>query len=249
LSYPNRSKGSNYGNQRRSKSSFGGGGKRSGFSARDKRLAKIAFESRSEQSQRADLAKEAPLAPNLEVWLSAPQCFDAPQVDQKLNLNEKNRKLQSLVIAKAASRRKVNVELKEPNQKKATKRYRIVKNDAKELEKVEKEAAKDLEAEIKTGSKTEEIKTDEYGRPIKPSMPTAQEIKDLAVQMFMEDQARVPDQALGETTPELTELREGGYLRKAQRELMQTVNNPAVSDYIESLKSDLEMNGYTIVPL
>jgi hypothetical protein len=80
-------------------------------------------------------------------------------------------------------------------------------------------------------------------------MPTAQEIKDLAVQMFMEDQARVPDQALGETTPELTELREGGYLRKAQRELMQTVNNPAVSDYIESLKSDLEMNGYTIVPL
>jgi hypothetical protein len=248
LSYPNRNKGSNYGNQRRSKSSFGSGSKRSGFSARDKQLARASFSSRSAASQTADLARSAPLAPNLEIWLSAPQNWDAPGVDQKLELNPKNRKLQSLIMAKTASKRKLNLELKEPNQKNPSKRYRIVKNDAKELEKVEKEASQSLEDEIKN-SKIEEPKTDDYGRPTKPSMPSSQEIMELAVELYKKDQSLNP--GINETAeePELTELREGGFLREAQRQLMQTVNNPAVEEYIQNLKNDLEEYHYTIVSL
>ena len=153
------------------------------------------------------------------------------------------------MIAKAASRRKINLEIKALNEKKPTKRYRIVKNEAKELEKVENEAAKNLEAEIKQSPKIEEAKTDEYGRVLKPSMPTAQEIRELAVELYKKDQSVNPGIYETAPEPELTELREGGFLRQAQKQLMTSINNPAVSEYIESLKVDLESNGYTIVPL
>lgn len=93
--------------------------------------------------------------------------------------------------------------------------------------------------------------TEDLNNPILDgrTMPTHQEIIAEATKMFMQDQAHVPDLALGETLPEESELREGGYVKKAQLSLMTSTPNLEVDQYIANLKVDLEEHGYTIVPL
>jgi hypothetical protein len=233
LSYRANSKGS-YGSQKRS--GWRGNSKKKkqdqGFSQRDVRLAQSAFAGRSAISQKLDLVKEAPVPPSLEVWLRSPGNWDIPNVDLKLSNKPEDRQRQSSEIAQVAAKKKLELEVRAPNNKKAVKKFKILKKE---------EVEKDLE-------KTEEIKTDEYGRPLKPQMPTKEEIKELATELYKKDQSL--NRGINETAPEpeITELREGGFLREAQRQLMQTVNNPAVYEYIENLKADLEQQGYTIVP-
>lgn len=222
-----------------------------GFSRRDLSLAKAAFQGRSEASQRADLSKSSPIAPSLAVWLRSPGNFDIPKVDLKLSKKPEDRKRQAEEISQAAAKKKLELEVRAPNSKKPTKKFKVLKQE--EAEKLKKEQAekeaKELEKHPEKALEPKEAPTDDYGRPLKPSTPTADEIHELAVELYKKDQSLDPLTSETAPEPEMTELREGGYLRRAQHELMQTTNNPEVYQYIENLKSDLEEHGYTIVPL
>jgi len=255
LSYNGKS-GSGYGNQQRR--GWRGSGKKKkqelppGFSQRDMRLAKAAFQGRSAISQGTDLAKSAPLAPSLEVWLRSPGNWDIPNVDLKLSTNAEDRQRQNAEIAQVvASKKKLEIEVRSPGNKKAVRKFKVLSREEAEKQKreqLEKEA-KELEKHPEKALEPKDVSTDDYGRPLKPQMPTAGEIRELAVELYKKNQSLDPLTKETAPEPEMRELREGGYLLQAQRELMQTVNNPSVYEYIENLRSDLEEHGYTIVSL
>jgi hypothetical protein len=169
-----------------------------------------------------------------------------------LSTKAEDRERQNSEIAKAVgSKKKLELEVRAPGSKKAVRKFKVLKQE--EAEKLKKEQlekeAKELAKHPEKALIPKEVSTDDYGRPLKPQMPTAGEIRELAVELYKKGQSLDPLTKETAPEPEMTELREGGYLREAQRQLMQTVNNPSVYEYIENLKSDLEQSGYTIVPL
>ena len=231
------------------------------------------FEKRSKQSQVQDLIRMAPIAPNLEAYLKYSNKFDFPNVDTpdpKLIFSHKTRREQAADIAKLATRAPVEVWIKDTSQhdienvdtpkskrketvkEKIIRKFRVEKKDkaekdAKKAKEEPKEKQLDKPAE-KTELKAEEKDatsplTEEH------KMPSKAEILEKAQQLYMADNGRFQD-LVG--TPEESELREEGYLKRAQFELLTSTDTKAsrqVMDYVGTLKNELEQIGFTIVPI
>jgi hypothetical protein len=207
----------------------------------DKKVAEVVFQSRPLRSQSQDLIRLAPITRDLEAWLRTPNKLDFPNVDTpdaQLIFSHKSRRSQAQDLARAA-RRKVSLEIwirdtahsdlegvdtkrKEP---KTVKRFKICRKDqAKEAEKKQVE-------------------------PKGRKLPTKPEIIQKAKEKFLEEQARM---GLPTITPEEQELKEGGYFEGARAELMRGEESKVsgeVLKYIDDLRSELEPQGYTIVPI
>ena len=251
MSYRGRLKGT-YGNPSR-RSSFGSGSRRNkppGFSSRDIHLAQAAFAGRSPKSRAQDLSRQAPLVDSLEVWLKSPASLDIPGIDSKLSMNPKEQKKQAATLAEIAKKKKnVEIEVRDPKEKKSVKRFKVVTKD--EAEKLKKE--QEQKVKIETPEKTElKPKENDANSPLVEGhkMPSKAEILERAKQLYMHDNARFPE--LGENLPEESELREEGYLKRAQTELLtkeDTKTTHQVLDYVGTLKNELEQIGFTIVPI
>jgi hypothetical protein len=203
-------------------------------------VAREVFEARSQRSKTQDLLKMADIAPSVTAWLKCPNRLDLPGLDTAdadLVFSHRSKRSQAQDLARAA-RRKVPLEIwirdtahsdlegvdtkrKEP---KTVKRFKICRKDqAKETEK----------------------KIDPKGR----KLPTKPEIIERAKEKFLEEQARM---GLPTITPEEQELKEGGYFEGARAELMRGEESKVsgeVLKYIDDLRSELEPQGYTIVPI
>ena len=242
MSYPGRS-GHGYGNQRHGSGRRGG----RGFSKRDTMLAKSAFSGRSEQSQRADLARQAPIAPSLEVWLHSPASWDIPGVDAKLSTNPLHLQKQALEMSQAANKRKLELEVRQPNSKKPLRKFKIIKKEEAEKLKEQEEKAKAEGKELAKAEVTPIIENSSH------KLPSEQEILEKAQQMYMHDNGRMDYQeSVGTNLPERNELAEEGYLQKAKLALMTSQNTVAsrqTFDYVEGIKNELEKIGFTVVPV
>ena len=194
-----------------------------------------------------DLNKQAPTTPNLEVWLRCPTTFDLPGIDSKLSTDPAQRKRQVNNLAQIATRRKLEIEVRDPKSKKALRKFRVLKKD---------EAKKELEKkqETKTPEKMElKPKENDVNSPLVEGhkMPSKAEILQKAQQLYMVDNGRFQD-LVGTNLPEESELREEGYLKRAQLELLTSTDTQAsrqVMDYVGGLKNDLEQIGFTIIPI
>lgn len=234
MSYRGRSKG-NYGSQPSRR-----------FSRRDVRLARAAFQSRSPISQGLDLAKQAPVTSDLEIWLRSPATLDFPRVDVKLSANPVERRKQAEDLVQVAAGKKLEVEVREPKRKKPIKRFRILKKEDAEKLKKEPEQSKTETPEVKEStSKTEENREETPKR----RMPSKAEILQRAKEMFMEQQART---GLPAIAPEESELKETGLFDLARADLMRgedTKADPQILQYISNLAAELEGMGFSIVPI
>jgi AAA15 family ATPase/GTPase len=198
----------------------------------------------------ADLAKQAQIAPNLEVWLRSPASSDFPGVDVKLSTNPVERKKQAEDLAKIATEKKLEVEVREPKNEKPIRRFRILKKE--EAEKLKEQKQKSKAETIEKPQKELKQKEDDNSPLIEGhKMPSKAEILEKAQQLYMADNGRFQD-LVGTNLPEESELREEGYLKRAQIELMTSTDTKAtrqVMDYVGTLKNDLEQIGFTIVPI
>jgi hypothetical protein len=255
MSYRGRREG-NYGNQRRGHSF--GFGRRKGKEAADTKRAKRNFEARSQRSQTLDLLKVADLAPNIGMYLKHPDRFDWSNVDTadaRLIFSRKSVREKAADLSKMASRVPLEVWVRDtsqhdlqnidtPNAKtkgiqtKILRKFRIVKKDKKT------EKPKD---EVTTKPKEEEHSPLVEGQ----HMPSEAEILAKAKELWLHDNARFEDLG-GTQIPERNELREEGYLKKAQLALMtseDTQNERKVLDYVGGLKDELEKIGFTVIPI
>lgn len=119
------------------------------------------------------------------------------------------------------------------------------KKPVKEKKPIEKPKPKKeiKQAEKKPKKETERVRTIRLSDESK-TMPSRDEIEAEAYRMYMMDNPQFA------ATPERHELKEEGYLRAAQRNLMATGKEKDMTDdYINYLKRDLEERGYTIVPM
>ena len=259
MSYNGR-QGSGYGNQQRhgSHGSFGSKKKKKqepppGFSQRDMRLAEAAFSGRSSRSQDTDLAKEAPKAENLEMWLHSPASLDIPGIDSPLSMNPKERQQQVKAIAETASKRVVEIQVKSSTkQGQKIKRFRVVpKAKAKaETEKALKEIEKKTETEIKELAKVDAPKAKE----IASHLPSQEEIYAEAVKMWQLENNKGVHEGFMENVanPTRGELQEEGLLNQAKLRLMtsqDTVASRQTMDYVENIRNELQKIGFDVVPI
>jgi hypothetical protein len=124
--------------------------------------------------------------------------------------------------------RKFKVEKKDKAVKEA-------KDAKKEPEKVELTAKEGVNSPLVEGHK----------------MPTEKEILERAQQLYMKANGKFQD-LLGTNLPEKSELKEEGFLKAAQLELMtkgDIKNERAILDYVGGLKNELEQIGFTVVPI
>lgn len=273
MSYPNRSKGSNYGNQRQRRSpgyGFGKGSKKNGFNAnRDEtKQARENFESRSKQSQIQDLVKMAPLAPNIEAYLKTPEKFDwanVDGVDPKLVFSHKTAKEQAMDLARVAEKaQSVEVWLKNTAQSdlegvdtpksKAeisakTRKFKVVRKEkAKEETEKELKKAEEKVAELAKSELSQEPTEN------KRKLPTVDEIYAEAVQMWQKENhlPKHGDMMENIANPTRAELKEEGYLNAAKLRLMTSEDTEAsrkTFDYVDNVRQELERIGFTVVPM
>ena len=186
-----------------------------------------------------DISKQAPIAPNLEVWLRSPATLDFPGVDVKLSANPVERRKQAEDLVQIATKKALEIEMRKPNDKKPLRRFRVVK----------KEEAEKLELNKKPPQETEMVEQKLSSEPKGRKLPTKEEILQRAKEMFMEQQARL---GLPAITPEETELKEAGLFDQARADLMRgedTKTDPQILQYIDNLKAELEPMGFSIVQL
>ena len=246
------------------------------FRKTDTQKARSNFEHRTIRSQTQDLIRIADIAPNIEAYLKAPNRFDWSNVDgpdPKLIFSHKSKREQSADLAKLATKAPIEVWIKDTSQHdiqgvdtplkaknketlkgKIIKKFKVVKKD--QVEQDAKEAKKEAEkkaAEKPKEAEKAELKTkEEANSPLieGQNMPTHDEIIAKAKELYMHDNARFPE--LGTNLPEESELREEGYIKRAQTELLTKEDTKAtrvVMDYIGNLKNELEQIGFTIVPI
>jgi hypothetical protein len=254
LSYRGRSKG-NYDNRRRRSSSRGRS--KSKRLQSDTKTARRNFEKRSTRSQVQDLIRMAPLAPNLEVYLKAPNRYDYPNVDTpdpKLIFSHKTHRQQAADLAKLATKAPVEIWVRNtarhdiqnvdtPGSKRA-----VIPEKTHKFKVTPKSKAKE-----ETEKKTEKKKLAKAEKPKKEKprhkLPTKKEILEKATELSMIDQLR---QGIEPVTPEEPELKESGLFEEARRELMTgegTKADSMVLQYIDSLKAEIEPMGFTIMPI
>lgn len=269
MSYRGKSKGS-YGQQKQGKSGFHGFGR--GKRDADTLAAQRNFESRSRRSQKQDLMKFAEIAPNITVYLHAPNEFDWRGVDAPdphLIFENKNNREKARDLATLATKAK-NVEMwvrdtsesdlkgvdtpgsKSMAVKPKTKRFRVIKKTERKAE-VEKELKKQLEKPKEP--EKQELKAE--NNPIKEEsehkLPSEEEIYNEAVRMWQKENASARhEDFMPSTAPTRGELQEEGLLRAAQLSLMtneSTVANRQTMDYIESVRSELNRIGFDVIPI
>jgi hypothetical protein len=212
----------------------------------DTAAAKMLFENRSQRSQTQDLLRLAPIAPNIEVYMAAPNRYDWPGVDvpdPALIFSHKTRREQASDLAKLAGKAPLEIWIEHTN------RYDFDNIDTprggKAVPLVEQKTAvtKTVRRFHILKKKIAEPAREEPTR----KMPSKAEIEQHAREIFMEEQAKT---GLPSITPEVSELREAGLIQKAQAELMRsetTVADSQVEQYIHDLGAELEPLGYAIV--
>ena len=241
------------------------------FRKTDTQKARTNFEHRTVRSKMADLIRMADIAPSIEAYIKAPNRFDWANVDgpdPKLIFSHKTKREQSADLAKLATKAPIEVWIKDTSQHdienvdtptkaknketlkgKIIRKFKVVKKDKAEQE--AKEAKKEATEKPKE-SESIELQSKEENSPLIEGhkMPSKAEILEKAKELYMHDNARFPE--LGTNLPEESELREEGYIRRAQTELLTSPDTKAtrqVMDYVGSLKNELEQIGFTIVPI
>jgi len=205
-----------------------------GFPEEDVEKAREAFRKRSARSRAVDLSKLAPTAPSVEDWMKRPNRLDIPGVDTPSGKREKPKETQPKKAEKPKPPKKVE---KPKPPKKAEK--------PKPPEKPKTEKPKQAKL----------AKAPEKPKPKGRRLPTRPEIIQKAVELWMEEHGyhfldiRAP-------TPEYSELKEGGYIERAQRELMKSEKRRITETeerekarYIQALKEELESLGYEVIPV
>ncbi|MCL5949756.1 MAG: hypothetical protein M1490_04695 [Candidatus Bathyarchaeota archaeon] len=244
MSYGTNNRGGGYGgNSRRSGSGHKSGKGKGRFNPLAK--AKEVFSKRSEQSRIQDLTRIAQVAPNIDAYIQDPNKFDIPYVDMPKSQQETIEQL-----CRLASKEPCDVTIKDKEAKKS-KRVRIVKKETvkSEIEKAVKEAEDKMIAELMT-SENSPILEDKPKR----RLPTQEEILAEAQQIWLKDNNAAVHEGFfeGVSAPEKGELAEEGYLQKAKLKLMTTQDTFAerqTSDYLDSMRQQLNKLGFDIVPI
>jgi hypothetical protein len=218
----------------------------------DTKIARRNFEKRSKRSQVQDLIRMAPLSPNLEVYLKAPNKYDFPNVDTldpKLIFSHKTHRQQAADLAKLASKAPVEVWVRNTAEHDIenvdTPMHR--KKQAVLPAKTHKFRVKRKEAEKEELEKAEKPKKEK--KPVGRKLPTKEEIFEKAKEIAMIDQVK---QGIEPITPEESELKESGLFEEARAALMRgedTIVDAQVLQYVDQLKAELEPMGFSIVPL
>ena len=258
--------GHGYGNQQRRSGGFGGKGRGKGRSSNDTRLAQRDFGKRSLRSRSQDLVRIAEIAPNIEAYLKSPNEYDWKGVDcadPHLIFEHKSTREKAADLSKMAEKAPIEVWIKDtaqsdiegvdtPNSKNKAnilkkRRFKIVRK-----EKVKEETEK---AKVETKEKAKELERAEptdLNSPLTDSrMPSHKEILEHAQQLYMKDNG-IHQDFLGTNLPEETELREEGYLKRAQLDLMTKEDTQAtrqVMDYVGNIRAELQKIGFDVVPL
>lgn len=191
------------------------------------------FDRRSLRSQRIDLIRLAPLAPNIEAYLKAPNRYDWPGVD----CIEGSFPEQAQGIAKLSSEEK-DVELVVNSKVAQTKKFKVVEKD-----KAKEETIKELKRIDEQADKT-----------VKTNLPSSEEIYQEAVRLWHKENTKPVHEGFLENvaSPTRQELKEEGYLNQAKLNLMtsdDTVASRQTLDYVDNIRVELEKIGFTVIPI
>ena len=245
------------------------------FRKTDTQKARTNFAHRTIRSQTQDLIRIASIAPNIEAYLKAPNRFDWPNVDgpdPKLIFSHKTRREQAADLSKLATKAPIEVWIKDTSQHdienidtptkaknketlkgKIIRKFKVVKKDKAEQEAKAKKELEKKQLEKPKEAESIELQSKEENSPLIDGhkMPSKKEILERAQQLYMKDNGRFQD-LVGTNLPEESELREEGYLKKAQLDLLTKEDTKAsrqVMDYVGNLKNELEQIGFTVVPI
>ncbi|MDT8781950.1 MAG: hypothetical protein IAX22_04810 [Candidatus Bathyarchaeota archaeon] len=222
--------GSGYNTQRKRSLSF----KKKGKNKADQ-LAQKNFASRNLRSRSIDLIRLAPIAPNIEAYLKAPNRYDWPGVDciegslpeqaQEISKLSKNQQDVKIVVKNKAD------DTAKPKQ------FKVVEKD-----KVQKETEKELKI-IETEAKVS-----------KRRLPTTEEIYQEAVRLWRKENTKPIHEGFLENVADPTrqELQEEGFLNQAKLNLMTSDDTEATRqtlDYVDNIRVELEKIGFTVIPI
>jgi len=194
------------------------------------------FDRRSLRSQRIDLIRLAPLAPNIEAYLKAPNRYDWPGVDCiEGSFPEQAKGIASLSKEQPDVELIVNSKCEGQAQ---TKKFKVIeKDEAKE------ETARELERVEEQTDKT-----------TKNNLQTTEEIYAEAVRLWRKENTKPVHEGFLEDVADPTrqELKEEGYLNQAKLNLMtsdDTVASRQTLDYVDNIRVELEKIGFTVIPI